>query len=549
MRSRAGRSLAQLLLFAVLACAHTWPLAAHPSVWSRNDNADAMLNEWILAWVAHIVPTEPWRLFDANIFYPEPNVLAFSESLIVQGVMGIPLYWLGASPVLLMNVLILIGLTLTGWAMCRVIEQWTGSPRAGILAGCLMAFNTSVLTRMGHVQAMHVEFLPLALLAFDQLLRQPTAGVAVRLGLHVALQALCSGYLLMISLIALAGSALARSREWIGQSFVLVARHVALAALVFAVVAGPFLWPYYQAKTSQGLERPLDEVAMYSAHWGDYITTAARFHFDLWSHSYYRGHDGFFPGVIGVVLALASLLVPVSRRDPRVHALTALGLAGFALSFGPAFPLYPWLHAHLPLLQGLRGVARFGYLPVIAVAGLAGFGLAWLERRIARRAAVAGITLIVLANLEMARAPMSYTRFEGIPAVYDLLADEADAVVAEFPFPSPRAVDMNGRYVLASTRHWRPLLNGYSGFVPDSYVHHSRELATFPDSAAVAALRRIGVTHVVAHVDAAPELEVALTRHAAFTPVAAARGIRIYRLVDESARGGGTDDQRTSKSP
>ena len=36
----------------------------------RNDNGDAQLNEWILAWVAHQLPRAPAHLFDANIFYP-----------------------------------------------------------------------------------------------------------------------------------------------------------------------------------------------------------------------------------------------------------------------------------------------------------------------------------------------------------------------------------------------------------------------------------------------------------------------------------------------
>lgn len=530
MRSRAGRELGRLLLFAGLACLHTWPLASNPGVWSRNDNADAMLNEWILAWVARTLPTAPWRLFDANIFYPEPNTLAFSESLIVQGAMGMPLYWLGASPVLSMNLLILAGLALTGWAMSRVIERWTGSVAAGILAGCVMAFNTSVLTRMGHVQAMHVEFLPLALLALDDLLRRPGATAAVRLGAHFALQALCSGYLLMITLIALAASAASRAREWAGSRFPRIAVLIGLAAVTFVVMAGPFLWPYYVAKTSQGLARPLDEVAMYSAQLTDYITTAGRFHYEIWSHRFYRGHDGFFPGFVAAALAVVAVMVPATRRDPRVHMLAALGLAGFALSFGPSFPLYPWLHAHLPLLQGLRGVARFGYLPVVAVAGLAGFGLARCERRWPARAGVLAVAVLTTANLEMLRAPMGYTAFEGIPAVYDVLADVPDAVVAEFPLPSPRAVDGNGRYVLASTRHWRPLVNGYSGFVPESYVANSRALASFPDEASVEALQRIGVTHVVVHTDALPEAENMLNQHPRFARVAAGRAIRIYRL-------------------
>jgi hypothetical protein len=43
------------------------------------------------------------------------------------------------------------------------------------------------------------------------------------------------------------------------------------------------------------------------------------------------------------------------------------------------------------------------------------------------------------------------------------------------------------------------MLNGYSGFVPESYMEHARLLANFPDSRSIAALRSAGVTHVFVH--------------------------------------------------
>src|SRR5215211_6220476 len=96
-RSRRAAAFAVCLLLAV---AHTWPLALHPGRYSLNDNADAELNTWILAWVQHQLPRDPLHLFDANIFYPAKGSLAFSEPLIVPAVMGGPLAWAGASPVL-----------------------------------------------------------------------------------------------------------------------------------------------------------------------------------------------------------------------------------------------------------------------------------------------------------------------------------------------------------------------------------------------------------------------------------------------------------------
>ena len=158
---------ALLALFVALAVIQTWPLASDPGRLSRNDNADTVLNEWALAWVAHQAVTDPVHLFDANIFHPERYTLAYSESMIVQSAMAAPLLWAGASPVLAYNLVLMAGFALNGWAMAYVLRRWTADNVAAIVAGILFAYNSNILTRLPHMQALHVEFLPLALLALD----------------------------------------------------------------------------------------------------------------------------------------------------------------------------------------------------------------------------------------------------------------------------------------------------------------------------------------------------------------------------------------------
>src|SRR5499433_1470481 len=133
-RLTVGRILCALALFAVLAIVHTWPLASAPGTLSRNDNGDFILHEWIMAWVSHQVVTNPLHLFDANIFYPERYTLAYSDPLFVQSMLGAPLLWAGASPVLVHNLVLIAGFALTGWATCLVMKRWTGSWLAAIVS-------------------------------------------------------------------------------------------------------------------------------------------------------------------------------------------------------------------------------------------------------------------------------------------------------------------------------------------------------------------------------------------------------------------------------
>lgn len=535
--ARYRRALAALALFVVLAILHTWPLATAPGTLGRTDNADAQLNAWVLAWVAHQVVRDPVHLFDANIFYPERNTLAFSEHLFVPAMLGAPLSWAGAPPVLVHNLVLLAGMALTGWATSLVLARWTGSWRAGVLAGSVAAFNAHTLTRLPHVQAMHVEFLPLALLALDRLLERPRVRTSLALAVSYALQALCSGYLLVFTALALGAGALARAPEWLAPSRARRALPaLALAAALALVICAPFLRPYAAARTEQGLRRSVSEVTKFSASLRDYWTTGSRLHTALWMRRVPRGQDSLFPGAIPLALGLGTIVSGLAWRDRRARLLLAAGVAAFVCSFGPKVPIYAWLYDWVTPLQGLRGAARFGYLVIFAVGGLAAFGLASAERawrpRAPRLATWVAVALVVAVNVEAARAPLGYTRFEGIPRVYDVLATIDHAVIAEMPFPPANRTPRNAGPVLASTLHWHPLLNGYSGFVPASYVRHAEELAGFPDARAMATLRRLGVTHVVVHVRREPTLVGALRDRADFVLVATGPEQRIYRLAD-----------------
>ncbi len=498
-----------LALFVVLAMAHTWPLAAGPDRYSRNDNMDTQLNEWTMAWVAHQVVHDPVNLFNANIFYPEPRTLAFSENLIVQGVMAMPLYWVGVSPVAAFNIILILGLALTGWATAIVMHRWTGNWTAAIVSGCLMAFNANTLTRLVHIQAQHLEFFPLMLAALDQLLRQPRARAALKLAGWFVLQALTSVYFLVFITIAAVAAALVRPMEWLGQQRVAFLKYGALAAGAALLLLTPFLLPYYHARLEQeAFTRSMPEVVRYSAHWKNYLASAGTLHTETlgWSQGYATA-DYLFPGVMALTLMLIALVSLTAVRDRRARMVLAFGVVSFALSFGPAFPLYPFFYKVFPLLQAVRGAARFGQMALAAVAMLSGFGLAWLATKMPRRAALTvGIVAIIAVNAEAWRAPIGYCgtpeskceAFTGIAPIFKTLDRPDVNAIIVFPFYPPGAnINLNARYMLQSTAHFKPMMNGYSGYMPTSVFTHNRGVHDFPSASSIAYLKSIGVTHAL----------------------------------------------------
>ena len=205
-------------------------------------------------------------------------------------------------------------------------------------------------------------------------------------------------------------SALARPSEWLGPRFRKVVPLLALAAILALAVLTPFLLPYWRVSREQGLTRSLAEVALYSARWTDYLATGGRLHFELWSHHFFD-REGLFAGVVGAFLTLVALGTGVAWRDRRARMAVAFGLVAFAMSFGPAFPLYGLVGRLFPIMAGIRGASRFGQLYLAAVAILAGFGLARLTTRYPRRSLALGLTLLLGAHVEALRAPIQLSAF------------------------------------------------------------------------------------------------------------------------------------------
>lgn len=493
-----------------LAIVHTWPLATAPAVLSRNDNGDAQLNEWILAWIAHTLPRAPLHLFQANIFYPAKDTLAFSEPLIVPALLGAPIAWLGGSPVLVYNLMVLAGFILTAFAGYTLMFAWTGDRPAALLTGSTFAFNTHTLTRLAHVQGLHIYGLPLALLATDRLITTGRVRDAWWLALWMAMMAYTSGYLLVFGVVMIGVVLLVRAREWVPRAKAVGGRF-ALAGIVASAAVVPLVIPYQRAATEQGMVRSLAAVTEYSATPRGYLAASGTIHVKTWSASLFKDPvDSFFPGLIVIVLALVAVSRAVRRGGPtdgltrrRVAMLVAIAATGFVLSLGTHTPVYGWVYQVFPPMHGLRAAARFGNLFLLGMSALAGLGLAGLRARvdktIGRSAIMLAAVVIVAANVEALRAPFEYRPFTGIPRLYVLLADEPRVVLAEVPFYPRQAVFQNAEYVLNSTAHWRPLMNGYSGYTPASYVEHADVFWYFPRDYAIDAMRRAGVTHVMVH--------------------------------------------------
>jgi hypothetical protein len=193
------------------------------------------------------------------------------------------------------------------------------------------------------------------------------------------------------------------------------------------------------------------------------------------------------------------------------------------LSLGPApqalgRPLeiaapYRLLFDHVPGFEGLRVPARFAMITMLMLAILAGYGAAAVGRTGRGRLALAVLGAAFL--IEATHVPFlvnGMTPLRGFetpearvyrparaPVIYREVARQAPSgVLVELPLGSP---DYDLRAMYYSIAHWRPLVNGYSGFYPAHYDRLRFALSELPRHPGVSwqALQASGATHVIVH--------------------------------------------------
>jgi len=125
-------------VFTILTIVFTWPQALH---WlSVPDFIDTYFSLWRIGWIAHQLTVDPRHLFDANIFYPLHDTLAYSDAVLLQGLAGAPLIWMGVPTVVVYNLLILSAFVLSGLGAFLLVRDLTGSSAAGLVGGIVFAF-------------------------------------------------------------------------------------------------------------------------------------------------------------------------------------------------------------------------------------------------------------------------------------------------------------------------------------------------------------------------------------------------------------------------
>src|SRR5262245_10086450 len=233
-------------------------------------NSDPYFSIWRLGWVAHAIVTNPRDLFQANIFYPAPATLGYSDAMLLPGTITAPFFWAEVNPVLIYNVAFLAALALSGWTAFRLARALTGSTTASIVAGIIFAFTPYRFCHYMHLELQIVFWMPVALLLVHRVVEHGRVRDGVMLGLAMAAQLFSSIY---VGIFALVYLALVSPVEFLlpgMQRSLRVAASIAAGGRMALALAMPYALAYREAQRYVG-SRSLSEKATYSAALNDYL--------------------------------------------------------------------------------------------------------------------------------------------------------------------------------------------------------------------------------------------------------------------------------------
>jgi hypothetical protein len=473
------KDLCVFLLYTVLSVVFTWPLVLSPAELAPA-HFDPPFTAWRLGWIAHQLGN-PGHLFDGNIFWPDRRTLAYSDAVLLQGLLGAPFAALGANPNLIANGLTLLALSTSAFFAYLLAARLTGHRGAAIVAGLVFAFSSYRRVHLPHLELQWAQWMPLAFWAWHRMLDTGRMRDGLLCAGAVLLQMLSSLYyavFLAIGLAVVGAVTLIARRGRIATPAVL---GLLGGAVVAGLVARSYARPYAYARARVG-DRSIAETARYSATPASFLTVSP----DNVLYAPWLPHDGegeteLFPGLTPVVLAGAAL-VPPATATAVAYGLS-LGVAG-DMALGTNGLIFPLAREHV------------GALGILAALGLA---------RAARRWPRVGPTLVVasacLVMVEYATGPLAVQRLPvRPPPIYSWLATQPRLVTLELPTPPPNALPLHDPfYMYASTWHWQPLVNGYSGHYSAEYVALTEAMTRLPSPGAIEALRHSGVQRIVLH--------------------------------------------------
>lgn len=448
-----------------------------------------LFNAWTIGWNADRLWNGLEGYWDAPIFYPTNNAFAFSEPQPATMLVA-PVVWASGSAVTGYKIWMALSLAFNGFFTALLLRRFGYALFHQMVAGVAIMLLPIIHQRIDVLQLVPVWGILWFWSSVFQLLKYPGWRTSVETGLAFTVCfGLCVHHALFLTLLLpFAGVVLLPA---------FANRNVLLATIGAIVVAVPLtlpiVLPIKAAAETHEFVRDAGLVKRLSALPKHYLVSQDNALVDV---DYFEGPRWreFCVGWWRMGLALIGVVYGLVQRKRRrwVLFIALTGAFAFAFSLGLNLDVFGWkpwqfLTENLPGFGQVRSVYRFVWfvqmvIVLLAVEGISGLHAAcrkWLSHRFSKTAMAC---LVILPGAVLACEVLPEpTKRGGIPFVDDhsgwieFVRDNASAgsSVACLPFATGTGVedyDVTTRWMLYGLRHKIPMINGYSGFFPNSYI-------------------------------------------------------------------------------
>ncbi len=483
---------------------------------------DAYLVSWIWSWEAHILTSQPWRLFEANIFAPFQHTLAFTETMLGSFLLAWP--WLLVShgnAALAYNAVMLLTYGIAGVGMYRLVFYLTHHKLAALISTVIYALAPFKLVHNGHLHLSGM-WLPYVFLYLDKFSKQFKWSDGLKLAASTILVFLTSlHYAIFLPLAGLIFLLIKVRQIKFEQTKII---KIVLIITIISLVVLPVIIPYLQARQEYGQLRGTEINKKYAPTVIDYLTSPLLYN-NLYAQ---RRHIEMIvsPGWVIWLLLISALiwlwrkrkLLKTEMKKTIIFYLIMGGLA-VLISFGFYWRLTPdsqnyWpglfaaFYAYWPGFSGIRASGRYSVFFLLSLAVISGIAISYWQKMYAwlkRYQLAVGMGLIFLILFELAMVPsLSYVEVSLGKDEQNLVnwikAQPADKIFLELPMGvAENEINYDVYYVFASRWHFRKIVNGYSGYYPPGYLQLAQASRFFKAAQIMPWLEKFKVNYVIFH--------------------------------------------------
>jgi len=487
---------------------------------------DELLITWIINWVIHALTTNPFLLFQANIFYPYKNTLAYSDIHLANAIFAWPFVKIFKEPILAFNINLLAGFVFTGFFTYLLVKHLTKNPLAGVISETLLTFSTIHLNYLGHLQLFCLQYFILAIFLFFKFLEKKSFSkffIFFIISILATLNDFLIGYFLTFSIFVT--SLFKKELKWF---------------LVFIVCLGilclPFFLPYFSVSREFHYVRPIRDIVHFSLQPEDLIypsnmTRLENFLLNIFKLKPTEPWMKTTPGYLGLAFNLMGIWTVIrvirgigeirKRRGKNLLTLLIIGSIGLILSFGPVMhwgretihkpfiiPLpYAILYYLLPGFSGFRTPSRFILLFAFSFAVIIGIVFVDITKRwqrVIKSIFAIFICLLVFWEFNFPLILHLTPKIKDYPKVYSYLnLLDKNAPILEMPilnWDAYELIQLETKREFYSTLNFRPMVNGYSGFTPpEREILAKKIMLEFPSTELINWLKKIKAKYIIFH--------------------------------------------------